>query len=123
MVEGGKVVQQRKLLFLEKLFASLLLGAPKIKAQLNNRVAELQTCVESAGEDATPNQRRLLREGTVGFAEFAVLFHTSCFQSWLQGALLHMGWPVRRNGEVGQGGYVAVLGFASPSSCRQGWKE
>ena len=40
-VAGERVVQQRKLLYLEKLFASLLLGAPRVKSQLTGRIAEL----------------------------------------------------------------------------------
>lgn len=49
---GDRVVAQRKLLFLEKLFASLLLGAPKVKEQLKNRIKELQ------GQDAESSQSR-----------------------------------------------------------------
>lgn len=45
---GCKVVAQRKLLFLEKLFASVLLGGPRVKEQLANRIQQLQQ------QDSTP---------------------------------------------------------------------
>ena len=45
---GDKVVLQRKLLYLEKLFASLLLGAPKIKEQLKSRIASLEASAAEA---------------------------------------------------------------------------
>ena len=46
--ESGRdrVVQQRKLLYLEKLFASLLLSGPRVKNQLNSRVAELSAACD-----------------------------------------------------------------------------
>ena len=55
---GDKVVVQRKLLYLEKLFASLLLGAPRIKAQLRSRIASLEA---SAAEAKSGSRATLLK--------------------------------------------------------------
>ena len=53
---GDRVVQQRKLLFLEKLFASLLLGSPRIKSQLNSRISELSAACDDI-ENRTSSQQ------------------------------------------------------------------
>jgi hypothetical protein len=39
---AGTIIAQRKLLYLEKLFASILLGAPQLRAQLRTRVQQLR---------------------------------------------------------------------------------
>jgi hypothetical protein len=43
---GDRVVAQRKLLYIEKLFAAILLGAPRFKSQLAERVKSLQIEVD-----------------------------------------------------------------------------
>jgi hypothetical protein len=53
---GDRVVQQRKLLYLEKLFASLLLSGPRVKNQLNSRVAELSAACDDM-ETVTSSQQ------------------------------------------------------------------
>ncbi len=58
---GVKVVAQRKLLYLEKMVASLLLATPKIKLQLNNRIIDLrQQLGEGLGEADCQRTKRLL---------------------------------------------------------------
>ena len=61
MVDGQKVVAQRKLLYLEKLFAALLLATPSVRSQLANRVKmlreDLATCNE--GTPGVENKRAL----------------------------------------------------------------
>ena len=44
-VPGAKVVAQRKLLFLEKLIASLLVAAPRLKDQLQARIESVKVVV------------------------------------------------------------------------------
>ena len=56
---GDRLVAQRKLLFTEKLFASLLLGAPRLKNQLNSRAAELRAA--STSPDFSDANRLLLK--------------------------------------------------------------
>lgn len=50
LVAGGKVFAQRKLLYLEKLFAALLLAAPRVKDQLRARLAQLREVDMTAQE-------------------------------------------------------------------------
>jgi hypothetical protein len=44
---GDRVVAQRKLLYIEKLFAAILLGAPRFKSQLDERVKVLERDVQN----------------------------------------------------------------------------
>ena len=46
-----RVVAQRKLLYLEKLFAALLLAAPKLKEQLHNKIMQVQSAIEEGASD------------------------------------------------------------------------
>ena len=50
---GSKVIVQRKLLFLEKLFASLLLGGPRVKEQLCNRIRQLDDFLQAVANSST----------------------------------------------------------------------
>lgn len=45
-VAGQRVVAQRKLLYIEKLFAAILLGSPRFKSQLADRVSAIEGEVE-----------------------------------------------------------------------------
>lgn len=62
--EGQKALAQRKLLYLEKLFAALLLGSGKFRNQLDDRVksveAELLVMDQSSGH-VDPDERRRLK--------------------------------------------------------------
>jgi hypothetical protein len=55
-IVGETILAQRKLLYLEKLFASLLLGAPLIRDQLRSRLLALQR--EVAGRSEPPTTGR-----------------------------------------------------------------
>ena len=48
---GVRVVAQRKLLYLEKLFAALLLAAPKLKEQFHNKILQVQSAIEQGASD------------------------------------------------------------------------
>ena len=59
---GGRVVAQRKLLFLEKLFASLLLGGPRLKDQLESRIALLSAeSLDTNDTSAVVRRRGLIK--------------------------------------------------------------
>ena len=45
---GDSVVAQRKLLYIEKLFAALLLAAPRIRLQLEDKIRRLQSATDEA---------------------------------------------------------------------------
>jgi hypothetical protein len=49
-VVGAKVVAQRKLLYLEKLIASLLVATPRLKDQLVVRIQQLKEQIASSDE-------------------------------------------------------------------------
>ena len=58
---GVKVVAQRKLLYLEKLVASLLLATPRVRLQLDNRIIDLkQELSGEISEDDCKRKQRLL---------------------------------------------------------------
>ena len=58
---GVKVVAQRKLLYLEKLVASLLLATPRVRLQLDNRIIDLkQELSGELSEDDCKRKQRLL---------------------------------------------------------------
>ena len=52
-IVGAKVVAQRKLLFLEKLIASLLLATPRIKEQLNQRISSIEMELSQSGSGSS----------------------------------------------------------------------
>ena len=57
-----RVVAQRKLLFLEKLFASLLLGGPRLKDQLESRIALLSAeSLDTNDTSAVVRRRGLIK--------------------------------------------------------------
>ncbi len=60
---GSRVVAKRKLLYLEKIFASLLLGSSRMKQQLVNRILEVEQTVQdaSSGPDILRQRRVLLK--------------------------------------------------------------
>ena len=64
---GVQVVAQRKLLYLEKLFAALLLAAPRLKGQLENKILQVKARMEMGKNDIVAQEKAkklyLLLEG------------------------------------------------------------
>ena len=58
---GQKVVAARKLLFIEKLFAALLLAAPRIREQMAQRIQALRDEGSIGGQGASARRRVLLK--------------------------------------------------------------
>lgn len=57
---GVRVVAQRKLLYLEKVVAALLLATPNLRLQLDNRINDLQGQLSNGVDDEAGQRRRLL---------------------------------------------------------------
>lgn len=81
-IVGAKCIAQRKLLYLEKLFAALLLAAPRVKGQL---VARLQSLRENVGEGDDPRLVLLLK----------VLSALDVLTSFFLPAVFRVGYKVR----------------------------
>ena len=90
---GKKAVAQRKLLFLEKVFAAMLLGYPRIRDQLKTRLSEMEghelrqdQAVDVAADQELWSRRRTLLQ---------VLRALHLLMSFFLPALFRIGWLVR----------------------------
>jgi hypothetical protein len=90
--EGQKTVAQRKLLYLEKLFASLLLAAPMLQDQLENRIDVIQRRVEASQDTSTEVARKANVQQQNLLTTLVAL--KELLQFWLP-AVFRAGWMVR----------------------------
>ena len=86
MKAGGRVIAQRKLLYLEKLFASLLLGAPKVKDQLLRRLQSCDEQISQEGGSSSSGRQNLIK--VLKALDTLLLFYLP--------AVFRVGYAVRR---------------------------
>ena len=77
---GVRVVAQRKLLYLEKLVAALLLAAPNLREQLDNRITVLKGQVSTWVFDVDGERRRRLLALLEGLSSLLNFYLPCLFQ-------------------------------------------
>jgi hypothetical protein len=84
-----------------KIFASLLLGSPRMKQQLVNRILEVEQTVQEAsiGPDIQ-RQRFVLLKVLKSASCFVAVLLARCFPDRIQGSLLHLGRSNCRYGNL-----------------------